>query len=137
MGSLASQGDEYYDWDQESVENLKSLLKKTNSEIVLISSWRKFNTIDVLKNYFRLHDLDAYVMDYAPIIDKATRAVEVETYLNDHPEISHFLILDDIDFGFSAKFPNNFIQTGKESRFTDEYLQQSLEILSKPAEAKP
>ena len=126
----------FYDWDQASVENLKLLLKKTNAEIVLSSSWRKFNPIDVLKNYFRLHDLDAYIVDYAPILDKATRAVEVETYLNAHPEISHFLILDDIDFGFSAQFPHHFVQTGKESRLTDAYLQQSLEILSKPTEPR-
>lgn len=120
----------YYDWDQESVDNLKLLLNKTNAVIVLSSTWRRLKTIDTLKNYFRIHDLDSFLVDFTPVMDGASRSVEIETYLNHHPEIGNFLILDDVDFKFSDKFPNHFVNTGRENRFIDEYLNKSLEILT-------
>jgi hypothetical protein len=120
----------FYDWDQQSVENLKLLLKETQSLIVLSSSWRRSTPIQVMNNYFRLHDLDSLIIDYTPLISQATRATEVATYLNSHPEITNFVILDDDDSGFSSDFPQQFVYTGKESRFTNEHLRKALNVLS-------
>lgn len=121
----------YYDWDQESVDNLKLLLNTRMAVIVLSSAWRRLKTIDSLKDYFRIHDLDTFLVDFTPVMDGLCRSVEIETYLNAHPEIGNFLILDDVDFKFSSKFPNHFVNTGRENRITDEHLKKSLEILSR------
>lgn len=54
----------------------------------------------------------------------------VDFIITQNPEISNFVILDDVDFGFLSKFPDNFINTGRESRFTDKHLTDALKIFT-------
>lgn len=83
---------------------LKELIDKTNSLVVLSSSWRIGLTIEdgIIKSKSDFHDdflslLDMYgitLYDRTPSIE-GNRAKEIHAYLKMHPEIDNYIILDD------------------------------------------
>lgn len=53
----------FVDWKKSAVLNLKKLLKKHSTKIVVSSAWKESRTFDELLKLFRLHDLDKEVID--------------------------------------------------------------------------
>ena len=100
----------YYDWLKESVELLRQLCDKTNAKIVISSSWREYSDLSRLKKYFKIYELDSYVIDVTPILSyPLERADEVEQYLKDNQNIKKFVIFDDaFTTVFEKKFPKEF-----------------------------
>jgi hypothetical protein len=100
----------YYDWLKESVELLRQLCDKTNAKIVISSSWREYSDLSRLKKYFKIYELDSYVIDVTPILSyPLERADEVEQYLKDNQNIKKFVIFDDaFTTIFEKKFPKEF-----------------------------
>lgn len=104
----------YYDWNKEAVSCLKKLLEETSAELVISSSWREYNPIEILKDYFKIHDLDKYMTEYVPFNSNINthrhyRANLIQEYLEQNKDIEHFLVLDDINL--SDAFPNNYVHT--------------------------
>ena len=100
----------YYDWDKEAVERLRQLCLKTSAEIVISSDWRTYSPLSRLKDYFRLHDLDQYISGEIPQIRGKFRCDEVTDYLEKHPEIERFVILDDAHIrDFEKNYPEQFV----------------------------
>ena len=87
----------YYDWSKRSVNFLQKLCDGTGVKIVISSSWKRSRSLSDLKMLFHIHGLDQYVIDTTPNLDSDGRGAEIETYLNAHPEIKQFVILDDED----------------------------------------
>lgn len=96
---------------EEYVRNLKKIVKKTNAEIVLSSSWRYgmmhqarngFTEEDKhLSELFELFDKHRlYIAGVTPTICNGPdgRPLEIRTWLSRRPEVSKFVILDDEDF---------------------------------------
>lgn len=102
----------YYDWHEQAIFNLKKLCQKYNAKIVVSSAWRERKSKNHLLKLFALHDLDQYVVDTTPILERfgVNRADEVSLYLKQHPHIHDYVILDDCDFNFPKQFPNNFVK---------------------------
>ena len=100
----------YYDWFKESVELLRQLCDKTNAKIVISSNWREYSDLSRLKKYFKIYELDSYVIDVTPILSyPLERADEVEQYLKDNQNIKKFVIFDDaFTTVFEKKFPKEF-----------------------------
>ena len=48
-------------------------------------------------------------LGHTPDIDDDCREVEIQKWLDDHPNVDSFVILDDLDFGFPDVFPENFV----------------------------
>ncbi len=113
----------YYDWDKKAVERLRNLCQDFGAEIVVISDWRLSKSLGQLKAYFRIHHLDRYVTDQT---DEAGthphyRAGEVKDYLDSHPEIERFVIIDDnYRSQFDALFPEYFVHTFSRIEAADE-----------------
>ena len=117
----------YYDWDKEAVERLRGLCRDFGAEIVIISEWRRELSVDVLKAYFRIHQLDQYVTDKTNEEGTAPhyRAGEVRDYLESHPSIERFVIIDDCHrHEFTALFPEQFVHTF-------DYIEADHEILAR------
>ena len=121
----------YYDWDGEAVERLRTLCAEFRPSIVISSDWRRSNPIRWLQALFRLHDLHHYVTDATKELDGPPhyRAGEVKEYLESHPEIERFVIIDD-GYGheFGELFPEQFVHTGYRFEAHDE--QRARQILS-------
>ncbi|MDR2027672.1 MAG: hypothetical protein LBQ01_08975 [Prevotellaceae bacterium] len=115
----------YYDWDRESVTELKRILDTTGAKIVISSDWRMYSPISCLRDYFRIYDLADYVIDYTPrfVYEEAeefrkrkeyediheTRVIEILEYLKAHPEIKRWVAVDDMHLDDYLK--NNAVVT--------------------------
>ena len=105
----------YHDWDSEAVDRLRVLCADFGARIVVSSDWRRSNSIGRLQALFRVHDLHEYVIDATKEIDGPPhyRAGEVKEYVESHPEIERFVIIDDgFRLEFDEIFPEQFVHTG-------------------------
>lgn len=103
---LEHRHDPMYNIAKENIDTLRYLVEKTNAKIVITSTWRKDpfwinvndskeKKVQTFKDYFALHGWSD-----APIIDltdnlSGFRGQEVACWLDNNPETSRYLILDD------------------------------------------
>lgn len=120
----------YYDWDKEAVERLRKLCVDFAAEIVIISDWRAYSPLSRLKDYFRLHDLDKYVVDGIPQLSGKFRCEELTEYLKNNTDIDRFVILDDSNTtDFEKNYPEQFISC--RYNFCEKSYERALSILGK------
>ncbi|MDR1554136.1 MAG: hypothetical protein LBS69_11880 [Prevotellaceae bacterium] len=115
----------YYDWDKESLQELRRILDTTGAKIVISSDWRQSKPIECLRNFFRIYDMADYVVDYTPDFDYKTykeiqqseerykdihewRCIEILEYLKAHPEIEKWAAIDDLPLN---RYLNNAVLT--------------------------
>ncbi len=121
----------YYDWDSEAVERLRGLCADFGAGIVISSDWRRSNSTRWLRALFRLHDLHHYVTDATHETGGPPhyRAGEVKEYVQSHPEIERFVIIDDgFREEFDELFPEQFVHT--DYRLEADHEQRARQILS-------
>ena len=90
----------YYDWNHIAIGYLRELLDSTCSNIVLSSNWRDGHPWEHLKAFFRLYDLDEYLIDRTPFDPRGfyiPHEVSINMYLDKHPEIKKYIVLDNED----------------------------------------
>ncbi len=102
-------------FSEAAINNLNELIRKIEEIakplIVLSSSWREGRSIQELREiYFANHSFSKYLVDKTckSRWDKS-RADEIQEWLRDHPDASHFVILDDHNDGLSKHFGAHFI----------------------------
>lgn len=105
-------------FDQKAIKVLNEVLEKTGAEIVVSSDWKLHATVEELGEYYesqgiikkpidRTLNLDEFDPDSAGLYNwKGWRArmriLEIEKYLSDHPEITHWVAVDDINMSIEA-----------------------------------
>lgn len=118
----------YYDWDLDAVERLRSLCVEADAKIVISSDWRTYSPLSRLKDYFRLHDLDRYVVGEIPQIRGESRCGEVTDYLEKNQDVERFVILDDAYArDFNEVYPKQFVHCRR--IFDDAAYRRALSIL--------
>ena len=100
----------YADWSEVALTNLRKLFVEQGAKAVISSDWRRSHTLRRLQLLFRLYDLQDYIIDCTEILDNETRGAEIQAYIEAHPEITKFVILDDLRFDFHTRFPNEWVQ---------------------------
>jgi len=112
-------------WEKECVDRLNKITDKTGAKIVISSTWR-----------FQEHHVHAYENDMGikgEIIDKTPRSTnilscrgdEIWLWLQEHPEVEKFVILDDSsDMRDMFKY---LIQTNPEFGLTDSDVERVIE----------
>ncbi len=121
----------YYDWKKEAVENLKILLEKHNALIVISSSWRTYSALPILRLLFSIHDLDKYVYDKTLEVYLSSRSGDIYHYLQTHPEIEQFVIIDDVSYNYDTIFPENHVLTNNFYYFDEASFEEADKILSR------
>lgn len=123
----------YFFINERMVKILSNIVHKTDSEIVLISSWRKkvwkyYNNAELresksiasvpVKELIELFDkYDIHILDIAPEIDNR-RDIEILTWLSKHEDIfGSFIILDDENYNYHI-FDDKYICTSDDSNRT-------------------
>ena len=116
------------------------LVKETNAKIVLSTSWKTEWDKDYRKrtedgHYLnkKFKQLDLFIWDK---IDESTtgsfyRGAAILLYLEKHPNITNYIILDDFEFDFE-KYPeimNHFVQTKTSIGFTEEDYKKALNLM--------
>ena len=85
-----------YLWYKKScIEQLQLLVKNTGAKIVVSSTWKYSDELlSKLKNV--LEEYGMFVHDVTPDLDD--KPPEIRAYLEAHPEIEKYVVLDDDDF---------------------------------------
>lgn len=80
--------------DKEKVKLLQDIIRKTQVEIVLSSSWRiGYNKDDTSHPCYKLKEYGLNIMDFTPVL-RTNRGSEIKAWLNKN-KVDKFIILDD------------------------------------------
>ncbi len=130
------------DFDDKAIKVLNSILEETGAEIVVSSDWKRWANVEQMGEYYKQQGIIKKPIDFTPnlgqcdwIIDaypggfmwsrewelEQTRSIEIRQYLIDHPEITHWVSIDDLRMGktgldYSVPFVHdwgldNFVET--------------------------
>ena len=102
-------------FDKKAVKVLNQVLEETGAEIVVSSDWRLYATLEELGDYYLSEGIIkkpiAFTKRYIGCdkpdefewvkrtMYEQQRCIEVRQYLIDHPEITHWVCIDDLELG--------------------------------------
>lgn len=126
----------------ECLNELKRIIRETNSNSVISSSWREaFTRKELYTNRDRdlvirlVKDPELRCLGWTPDIDELNRENEIEAWIESHKNnnIESFAIIDDLDYNFIDKFPCNFVKTAGYwgQGLTKEHADRAIEILNR------
>jgi hypothetical protein len=133
----------YYDWDKESLQEFRRILDTTGAKIVISSDWRHKKQLSCLQDFFRIHDMADYVIDFTPDLDNETchklretaeykdirqyRCIEILEYVKAHPEVKKWVAIDDVPLDRSLK--DNAVVTSICNKLLKDYADKCIERL--------
>ncbi len=117
-------------FDKKSILLLNELLEQTGAEIVVSSDWRNHATLDELQKYYleqgickapvgvteNLRNIEEHtyaMFNYKSWLERI-RILEIEHYLKEHPEITQWVAVDDLNMSpeYNAGYGlTNFVLT--------------------------
>lgn len=125
-------------FDKKSVEVLNKIVEDTNADIVVSSDWRYHATLDELGEYYLSQGIikkpigvTSFTKDIDPkwwstfknqALLEHERVIEIKHWLSLHPEVSHWVAVDDLNLGiydpitkdiFNNEGLTNFVHTRK------------------------
>lgn len=128
--------------DMDKVEIINEICNKTDAKIVVTSSWRigysgVVHTFqEYLKQYFAKNEYVG-IFIYNEFIDNivgmtessSSRGNEIKFYMNDHPEVKNYVIVDD-DSDMCDYQLFNFVQTDTYEGITEREAKLCVDILN-------
>ena len=105
------------DFDQKAIKILNQVIEETGAEIVVSSDWKLHANLEELGDYYEAQGIikrpialtpnlgqctwyNDMVWIWSPRWDlEMTRVIEIKQYLHDHPEITHWVSVDDLNMG--------------------------------------
>jgi len=104
------------DFDTKAIKVLNEILEETGAEIVVSSDWKLHATLEELGDYYESQGIIKRPIALTPNIQHCTvhgnlfmwsprweseqlRTIEIKQYLHDHPEITHWVSIDDLNMG--------------------------------------
>jgi len=136
------------DFDKKAIEVLNSVLEETGAEIVVSSDWKRWATAEELGVYYEQQGIIKKPIDCTSFFKKLylegkvpkknefeyqyfenleqERHFEILDYLKTHPEITHWVAVDDLNMGIDITYTDgqnderywgltNFVWTPRES----------------------
>ena len=123
------------DLDFDAVKVLNDVVKKTGAKVVLSSTWRRHHSITWMRSILARHGFEGPLIDFTPTeVDLPTplppfeypqRGHEIQDWLTRHPEVTHFVIID--DDSDMAHLKHKLVQTS----FDDGLLPKHIEAIEK------
>lgn len=93
-----------------ALSNLDELLRRTPElKIVISSSWRASRSVEELKDLFKSSLIRDAIIDKTESFSN-TRGEEIQKWLNEHPKVTHYVIVDD-DRNMLESQKDNFVNT--------------------------
>lgn len=112
--------------DQKAILNLQDIVFTTGAEIVLSSSWRLSKSCsERLRQQLLPYGLQ--FVDRTVSIPHKDRGEEIKEWLSRHPNVTHFVILDD-EFEM-AGLEEHFVQTDFNTGLLPHHTEKAIKIL--------
>lgn len=114
--------------DEVAVQRVRKICFRTGAKIVVSSSWRIIHALEDLQ--YRLGALGLpmdWVIGVTPKHLKS-RGHEIQTWLDEHPEVTNFVILD--DDSDMAHLMDRLIQTTFEDGLLEKHVKLAVEMLA-------
>ena len=106
------------DFDKKAIKILNQILEKTGAEIVVSSDWKLHATLDELGDYYGAQGIVKRPIAVTPNLDdfdrttnelfmwkgwfEKKRILEIQQYLEMHPEVEKWVAVDDLDMSPEA-----------------------------------
>lgn len=126
---LEEEGYDPFDCDEldpRALANLKKIVEETCADIVLSSSWRwdavAYKNVEHQLHFYGLKIIDTTIQD---IRVNLNRTQEIQLYLEEHPNITNFVILDDdiINEPLSKHWVRCLFKNGLTKKLAEEAIQ--------------
>jgi hypothetical protein len=104
-------------FNKKALKVLNEILKETGAEIVVSSDWKKWANVEELGEYYEQQGIDKKPIAFTKFLQdcdvpqnfpwsrtydlEQSRSLEIKQYLQDHPEITHWVAVDDLNMGIS------------------------------------
>jgi hypothetical protein len=102
-------------FDPKAVKVLNEIIDLTGCELVVSSDWKKYGTLEQMKEMYITRgikppiDLTPNIKDCKNFVNdhewmamwelEHSRVVEIKNWLHDHPEVTHWVAVDDLNMG--------------------------------------
>jgi hypothetical protein len=104
-------------FNEKAVKILNEILEETGAEIVVSSDWKRWANVEEMGEYYESKGIIKKPIALTPDLNQCTwynenvwvwskdwdlemcRVIEIKQYLHDHPEITHWVSIDDLDMG--------------------------------------
>jgi len=102
-------------FNKKAVKILNEILEETGAEIVVSSDWKRWANVEEMGEYYESKGIIKKPIALTPDLGQCTwydnwawssewdlemtRVIEIKQYLHDHPEITHWVSIDDLDMG--------------------------------------
>jgi hypothetical protein len=102
-------------FNKKAIEILNEILKETGAEIVVSSDWKKWANVEELGEYYEQQGINKKPIAFTKNLNdcevpqnfpwsrtydlEQSRSLEIKQYLQDHPEITHWVAVDDLNMG--------------------------------------
>jgi len=125
------------DFDKKAVKVLNQVLEETGAELVVSSDWRLYATLEEIGEFYeskgiikkpigftkQYFDCELHEVQWSRgTMHLQQRCFEVSQYLTDHPEITHWVCIDDLELGEVDSYGkeqkwglSNFVHTPREN----------------------
>jgi len=120
--------DDFSCWYPPCVQQLKRIIKETGAKLVLSSSWRHDAQDKVIEGLLAFN-LEPFI-DTTAINDcHIRRGFEIQDWLDKHPEITNYVIIDDMNEMLESQ-NSRFVHTSMDRGLTPELAEQAIAILN-------
>jgi hypothetical protein len=104
-------------FNKKAIVILNEILEKTGAEIVVSSDWKRWATVEEMGEYYESQGIKKKPIAFTKKVQDCTsynsqtfvwsprweleqeRSIEINDYLVDHPEITHWVAVDDLNMG--------------------------------------
>lgn len=116
-------------FDPVAVVRVSAMAQQADAAVVISSSWRTGQDTEWLRGFLYAYGFDAPIIDQTPIIKIVGRGRgdEIQQWLDEHPGVDRFVILDDSsDMGHLLP---RLVQSTWEHGFLEEHVAAALRLL--------
>jgi hypothetical protein len=108
-------------FNKKAINVLNEILEETGAEIVVSSDWKRWATVEEMGEYYESQGIKKKPIAFTKSVNDCTcynehtfawsprwlleqeRSIEINQYLVDHPEITHWVAVDDLNMGIPQK----------------------------------
>ena len=108
-------------FNEKAIKVLNEILEETGAEIVVSSDWKHWANVHEMGEYYESQGIINKPIDFTPNLGECanydkdtfpwsrqwdleqTRSIEIKQYLQNHPEITHWVAIDDLNMGKTGK----------------------------------
>jgi hypothetical protein len=107
-------------FDKKSIKVLNQILEETGAEIVVSSDWRLYANLEELGDYYISQGIIKKPIGFTKKLgqfdvpeefpwsrqwdSEQTRCLEIHQWLKEHPEVTHWVAIDDLNMGKTGKY---------------------------------